>query len=64
MLVFLGSIERGKWYKVYMYVRSNTDSNTNGRVQVKINGETMVDQTIRWTTDDSKRFINNLPFHT
>lgn len=47
-----------------MYVKSNTGSNADGRVQLKINGETVIDQNIRWTTNDSKRFINNLSFHT
>ena len=47
-----------------MYVKSNTGSNTNGHVQIKINGETLIDQSIRWTTNDSKRLISNLSFHT
>ncbi|CAF3932615.1 unnamed protein product, partial [Rotaria sordida] len=59
-----GSIEKGKWYKVHMYVKSNTGNNANGQVQVLINGETVIDQSIRWTTNDSKRLINNLSFHT
>ncbi|KAF5282781.1 hypothetical protein FQR65_LT02778 [Abscondita terminalis] len=59
-----GSIQKGKWYKVHMYIRSNTDNNANGHVQIKINGETLIDQSIRWTTNNSKRLINNLSFHT
>jgi hypothetical protein len=59
-----GSIEKGKWYKVHMYVKSNTSNNANGHVQLKINGEAVIDQSIRWTTNDSKRLINNLSFHT
>ena len=47
-----------------MYVKSNTGNNANGHVQIKINGETVIDQSIRWTTNDSKRLINNLSFHT
>ena len=60
----VGSIERGRWYKVHMYVKSNTGSNTNGHVQIKIDGVAVIDQSIRWTTNDSKRLINNLSFHT
>jgi hypothetical protein len=46
-----------------MYVKSNTGNNANGHVQIKINGETVIDQSIRWTTNDSKRLISNLSFH-
>lgn len=62
--LILGSIEKGKWYKVHMYIKSNTGKNTNGHVQIKINGETLIDQDILWTINDSKRLINNLSFHT
>lgn len=64
VLLILGSIEKDKWYKVHMYIKSNTGNNANGHVQIKINGETVIDQNILWTTNDSKRFINNLSFHT
>ncbi len=47
-----------------MYIKSNTGNNTDGHVQMKINGATLIDQDMRWTTNDSKRFINNLSFHT
>ena len=60
----LGSIEKNKLYRVHMYVKSNTAANVNGYVQVKINGTTLIDQSIRWTTNDSKRLISNLSFHT
>ncbi|CAF0759571.1 unnamed protein product [Adineta steineri] len=59
-----GSLEKGKWYKVHMYIKSNTGSNANGHVQIKINGDTLIDQSILWTTNDSKRLISNLSFHT
>ncbi|KAF5282780.1 hypothetical protein FQR65_LT02777 [Abscondita terminalis] len=59
-----GSITKNTWYSVYMYIRSNTNSNTDGHVQIKINGVTLIDQSMSWTTDDSKRLINNLSFHT
>lgn len=47
-----------------MYIKSNTGSNHDGHVQIKINDEVVMDQDMRWTTNDSKRFINNLSFHT
>jgi hypothetical protein len=47
-----------------MCVKSNTGNNANGHVQLKINDEAVIDQSIRWTTNDSKRLINNLSFHT
>jgi hypothetical protein len=58
------SIQKGQWYKVHMYIKSNTGSNHDGHVQIKINDEVVIDQDMRWTTNDSKRFINNLSFHT
>ncbi|CAF0785132.1 unnamed protein product [Adineta steineri] len=59
-----GSIEKGRTYKIHMYVKSNTGNNANGHVQLKIDGQAVIDQSIRWTTNDSRRFINNLSFHT
>jgi hypothetical protein len=59
-----GSLQKGVWYHVHMYVKSNTGSNTNGRAQIIINGTTILDNDIRWTTNDSQRLINKLTFHT
>ena len=59
-----GSINRGQWYRVHMYVKSNTGSSTNGHAQIKIDGNVILDRDIRWTTNDSKRLINNLWFMT
>jgi hypothetical protein len=59
-----GSLVKGAWYHVHMYIKSNTGSNTNGRVQIIINGTTVLDQAIRWTTNDSKRLIRQMSFHT
>lgn len=47
-----------------MYVKSNTGSNQNGWVQIKINDTPLLDQAIRWTTNDSQRLINKLSFNT
>ncbi|CAN5243420.1 hypothetical protein BH09BAC2_BH09BAC2_22590 [soil metagenome] len=57
-----GSIQKGVWYTVKMYIKSNTGSNTDGRMQLVINGTTVVDQAIRWTTDDTKRLTNTISF--
>lgn len=59
-----GSIQRGTWYTVKIYVKSNTGSNTNGRVKYTINDTTVLDTAIRWTTNDSKRLIRKLAFST
>lgn len=59
-----GSLVKGAWYHVHMYIKSNTGSSTNGRVQIIINGTTVLDQNIRWTTNDAKRLIRQVSFHT
>ncbi|UJR11898.1 hypothetical protein I4U23_016076 [Adineta vaga] len=58
------SIEKGKWYRVHMYMKSNTGQNEDGHVQIKINNEILLNQKIRWTTQPNKRLIDNLSFHT
>jgi hypothetical protein len=59
-----GSLNKGQTYHVHLYVKSNTGSNTNGHVQYVIDGTVVLDQDIRWTTNDSKRLIRGLTFHT
>lgn len=59
-----GSLNKGQWYHVHMYIKSNTGSNTDGRVEIVIDGTTVLNQAIRWTTNDAKRLIRNLSFHT
>ena len=59
-----GSISRAKWYHVHLYVKSNTGSNTDGHALLSINGTVLLDTPIRWTTNDSKRLIRSLSFHT
>ena len=58
-----GSLVKGQTYTVHLYIKSNTGSNKDGWVQVKIDGNTVLDQSIRWTTNDAYRFINRLSFH-
>ena len=59
-----GALQKGVWYHVHMYIKSNTGTSTNGRAQILINGTPILDVSIRWTTNDSKRLIRNLTFHT
>jgi hypothetical protein len=59
-----GSIQRGTWYNVKMFFKANTGSNTDGRIQLVINGTTVLDQAIRWTTNDLKRLANRVTFET
>jgi hypothetical protein len=59
-----GALVKGQWYHVHLYIKSNTGSNTDGHVQIVIDGHIILDQNIRWTTNDSKRMIDQLTFHT
>ncbi|GAA4338103.1 polysaccharide lyase [Flaviaesturariibacter amylovorans] len=59
-----GSIAKGVWHTVKMYVKSNSGSNTDGRITITINGVTLIDQAIRWTTVDANRLVNNVVFET
>lgn len=59
-----GSLNKGQWYHVHLYVKSNTGSNTDGHVQYVIDNTIVLDRDIRWTTNDSKRLIKGLTFHT
>lgn len=58
-------ISRSTWYTVGFYVESNTGSNANGRLEMKINGQVVLNKTnMRWTTNDAKRLVNRLWFMT
>lgn len=59
-----GALQKGVWYHVHMYIKSNTGSNRDGRAQILINGTPIVDTDIRWTTNDAKRLIKSVTFHT
>jgi outer membrane lipoprotein-sorting protein len=58
------SISKGVWHKVSMYVKCNTGSNTNGKLKITIDGVTLLDMPIRYTTNDAKRLINRITFET
>lgn len=55
-----GSIEKGKWYKIKIYVKSNNGDQKDGKIEVSIDGTMVLDQPIRWTANNAKRFINKL----
>ncbi|MEQ7802286.1 polysaccharide lyase [Pedobacter sp. ASV1-7] len=57
-----GSITPGAWYTVKLYFKSNTGNSTNGRLKLTINGTSVVDRAMRWTTDDTKRLANKFCF--
>ncbi|MDF2190401.1 polysaccharide lyase [Paraflavitalea sp. CAU 1676] len=59
-----GSLNKSQTYHVHMYIKSNTGSSTNGRAQIIIDGTTLLDIPIRWTTNDAQRLIRNVTFHT
>ncbi|RPD41960.1 polysaccharide lyase [Chitinophaga barathri] len=59
-----GSLVKGQTYSVTLYAKSNTGSSTNGRARMIINGTTVLDRAMRWTTNDAKRLIRNVSFHT
>ena len=59
-----GSLQKETWYTIKIYVKSNTGTNTNGWVRFTVNGTTVLDRTIRWTTNDAKRLINTMAFST
>jgi hypothetical protein len=56
----IGSIEKGKWYKIKIYVKSNNADQKDGKIEVSIDGNIVLDQPIRWTANNAKRFINKL----
>ena len=59
-----GSLNRGQTYHIHMYIKSNTGSNTDGRAQILVDGNVMLDTNIRWTTNDAQRLIKKMTFHT
>ena len=59
-----GSLNKGQTYHIHLYVKSNTGSNTDGHVQLVIDGTIVLDRDMRWTTNDAQRLIKGLTFHT
>lgn len=58
------SLQKNTWYTIKIYVRSNTGSNTNGLIKYTINNNVILNRAIRWTTNDTKRLINELAVST
>lgn len=58
-----GSLVKGETYTVHMYAKSNTGTNKDGWIQLQINGTYVINQAIRWTTNDAQRLIKRLSFH-
>ena len=52
------------WYTIKIKVKSNTGSNTDGSVVYEVDGENLLTQAIRWTTNDAYRKIKYITFHT
>lgn len=61
-----GSISKSTWYTIKIYVKSNTGSSYNGQVKFFVNGTTVLSKTtgFRWTTNDAKRLVKSISFHT
>lgn len=59
-----GTLNKNQWYTVKIRVKSNSGTSTNGSVFYSIDGNTLLSQSIRWTTDDSQRKIKYITFHT
>lgn len=59
-----GSLQKGTWYNVHMWAQMNTGSNEDGWVEIKVNGVNMLRQNIRWVTNNSKRAVREVSFHT
>ena len=58
------TLAQNTWYKVKLDVKSNSGSNADGMLALTINGQTIVNQTMRWTTNDAKKFVNQMQFAT
>ncbi|MBN2487169.1 MAG: hypothetical protein JXB34_14440 [Bacteroidales bacterium] len=59
-----GSLAKETWYNVHLWAQLNSGSNTDGWVEMKVNGTTVLRQQIRWVTNDSKRSVKEITFHT
>lgn len=59
-----GSIQRQTNYAVTMRIKSNTGTSPNGRAVVMINGTTVLDTPVQWTSNDVKRQIRNVWSHS
>lgn len=59
-----GNLEKNHWYTIDIYVKTNTGSNKDGHITYKVDNTVILDEAIRWTTNDSKSLIDKLSFAT
>ncbi|WP_281632419.1 polysaccharide lyase [Flavobacterium luteolum] len=57
-------IQEGVTYNCQISVKLNTGSNTDGYVKYYVNGTEILNEKIRWVTNDSKRNVNAVSLHT
>ncbi|MEN2412222.1 polysaccharide lyase [Flavobacterium mesophilum] len=57
-------IQEGVTYNCQISVKLNTGSNTDGYVKYYVNGTEILNQKIRWVTNDAKRNVNAVSLHT
>jgi hypothetical protein len=58
-------LQTEKWYKLYMKVKSNTESNKNGAVILKVDNDVLYqNDAFRWTTvNTTDRLVNRMSFN-
>lgn len=55
------TIEHNKWYTIFLRVKMNTGSNSNGKIEMKVNGTTVYsNNSFKWVTSNSGRHIDRL----
>lgn len=59
-----GTLNKNQWYTIKLYAKSNTGTSTNGRLKFYVDGNLVIDRSMRWTTSDAKRLINRMEFAT
>ncbi len=59
-----GGLQKGVWYTVKLYFKANTGSTLNGQAKMTVNGTTVVDRAMRWTSNPDKRRANKISFNT
>jgi hypothetical protein len=57
-------IQEGVTYNCQISVKLNTGSNTDGYVKYYVNGTEILNEKIRWVTNDAKRNVNAVSLHT
>jgi hypothetical protein len=56
-----GTLSRGVWYTIQLYMKSNTGTSSNGIAEMKVNGTTVVRKTnVKWASSDAQRKVKGL----